>query len=248
MYLLYIDESGTPDLKKDPTLSPNGNNTRYFILGAVMIHVSELEIIEQKFDIIKKHFFKNIFDEIKYSLKSKHLIVGKSVKEYREKLYTCIGNSNLHVFGVQQDKYFSYEQGLVTSKDDSYLMSFQHMLSLVNSHFFRNNLRQPVTVFIDTINDSHDLKIYKAYKVALENQSIFRNFDKKKFSPTINFVNSKYTCGLQIADLISGAFWRGMEIRDKNFASTIKKRMPCSDNGDPVDYGYKLCTDWLIKK
>lgn len=246
MYLLYIDESGTADLKKNSTPSPSGNNTLYFTLGAALIHVRELEKIEVQFSEIKEKFFKDPYDEIKYSIKSEKLKTGLSVKDFRNDVYTCISNSATTIFGVQQNKFFCYEQGLVTSKDDTYLMSFQHLLSIVNSHVFRRKITDPIITFIDTINNTHDLKVYKAYQTALENESIFKNFDKKKFSPTINFVNSKFTCGLQVADLISGAFWRGLEIDDKKFATKIKNRIPCSDDGNPIGYGYKICADWLI--
>lgn len=248
MYLLYIDESGTPDLKKDPERSPNGNNTLFFVLGAVLIHARTLEEIEFEFQKIRNKYFKDKFTEIKYSIKAEKLITGRNIKGYRENIFTTIGNSNISTFGVQQNKHFSFSEGLVSSKDDIYLMSFQHLLSLINTHVFRKQIKDPITVFIDSINHDHDLKIYKAYRLALENQSIFKNFDKQKFSPTINFANSKFTCGLQLADLVSGALWRGLEIGDKQYSKSIKKRFPCADNGNPLDYGYKICTDWLIRK
>lgn len=245
MYLLFIDESGTPELKK--TTTPDGNSL-FFVLGAAFIHVKELERLEVKLQAIKKQFFKDIFTEIKYSIRAEKLISGMSISSFRETVYKCISEANITFFGVQQNKHFCWKEGLITSKDDTYLMSFQHLISLVNSHMFRKRIKDPITVFIDAMDDSHDLKVYKAYKYALENESLFKNFDKSRFSPSINFVKSKFTLGLQVADLVAGALWRGLETGDKSYSSTLKKSFPSSDNGNPLGYGYKVCTDWIAKK
>ena len=90
--------------------------------------------------------------------------------------------------------------------------------------------------------------MYLAYKQALQNESLFPNFDKSIFSPSINFAISKFTVGLQIADLVSGSLWRGHEAKDNSFSTIIKKRFPSADNGIPLNYGYKICSEWLINK
>ena len=65
MYLLYIDDSGTCELKKDSNYSIDGGNTRCFVLGGVLIKAHELNKIEPKIDEIRTGCLKNKFDEIK---------------------------------------------------------------------------------------------------------------------------------------------------------------------------------------
>lgn len=248
MYLLYIDEAGTTSLKKDGTPSPDGGNTLYFVLGAVLINARELEKIEDQFESIKKIYFKDSLTEIKFSIKANLMNPGTSISSYRKEAYQQIAQSSVTLFGVGQNKYSCYSDGLIKSKDDTYQLAFQNLVALINAHMFKNKIKDPITVFIDSINEAHDTKMFIAYKQALHNESLFPNFDKSIFSPSLNFAISKFTVGLQIADLVAGSLWRGLEAEDKTYSTIIKKRFPASDNGNPLNYGYKICSEWLIKK
>lgn len=247
MYLLYIDETGTTKLKKDCEPSPDGDNSLYFVLGASLIRARELENIESKFDIIKNTFFKDRLTEIKYSRSAKLFKNETGTTDYRKTVFECISQSAHTLFGVGLNKYKCYEAEVIKSKDDTYLMAFQHFISLINGYMYRSKIKESITVFIDSVDRAHDTKIYYAYKEALKNDSLFPNFDKSIFSPSLNFADSKFTVGLQIADVVSGALWRALEKKDKTYSQMIKKKFPSSDNGNPLGYGYKICEEWLFK-
>lgn len=248
MYLLFIDESGTTDLKKENVVSPLGGNTLYFTLGAVLLNARQLEAFETTFELLRRKYFKKEFTEIKYSVQSKKMKNGVSIKEYRSDVYKQIAKSSVTLFGVGMNKFSRYEDDTITSRDDTYQLAFQHLIQLINAHVVRKKLKEPITVFIDSIDDSHDTKMYQAYKLALKNKSLMPNFDKSIFSPSLNFAISKFTVGLQIADLVAGSLWRGLEAKDKSYSNMIKKRFPASDNGNPYNYGYVTCSNWKITK
>ncbi|ODA17982.1 hypothetical protein A5N86_06940 [Geobacillus thermoleovorans] len=247
MYLLYIDESGNTKTKKDPVPSPDGGNSLYFVLGAVLIHARSLEKIERQLWPLKETFLKNPWDELKFSIELNKLRNDKKRDEYRIKLCEFISKANLTLFAVGVNKHVLFQQGVIASKDDTYHLAFQHLVSLINGYMIRNKIKDPITVFIDHINEANDEKIYRAYKQALENESLFPNFDKSIFSPSINFAISKFTLGLQLSDLVVGSIWRSLEAGDKRFAKLIKNKFPSSDDGNPLNYGYKVCDTWLIK-
>ncbi|MBA4493429.1 DUF3800 domain-containing protein [Paenactinomyces guangxiensis] len=238
-------------MKNDQDPSLNGGNTLYFVLGAVLIKARSLEKIEKDVEKIKQKYFKSQFQEVKYSLKNgvfKKDLGSPSliINQYRNEAFSCISRSDLTLFEVGQNKYECKQKGLIQSKDDTYYLSFQHLVSIINSHMHRYRIKDPVTVFINSIDDPHDEKMYKSYKKALENESLFPNFDKTIFSPSLNFAKSKFTIGLQLADLVAGSLWRALEGKDKTYSTIIKKKFPSSHDGNPMKYGYVNCSEWLI--
>lgn len=249
MYILYIDESGTTDIKHDDKRSSNGDDqSLFFVLGAALIHARQLEKIEVDFtSLIKKKYFIDELTELKYSMGAKYLKQGKRVDHYRQSTYDLIARSDLTLFGAQVNKFRMHENGCIQNPDDTYLLAFQHLVSAINGHMFTSKVSDPIVVIIDSIDRKHDRKVFKAYRQALLNEELFPNFDKSIFSPSINFGVSEFTIGLQISDMVAGALWRGLELEKKDFSITIKGRFPSSDSGNPLGYGYINCDKWLIK-
>jgi hypothetical protein len=247
MYLVYIDESGTTDLKLDKEPSPDGNKSLYFVLGAVFIHVRQLENIERAFSKLKREFFIDELTEIKYSMPAKYLKQGKHVEQYRTAAYKLIANSDLTLFGAHVNKYVGHAKGIIKKPDDTYLLAFQHLVAAINAYMYTSRLSEPIVVFADAMDRKHDRQVYQAYKRALLNEQLYPNFDKSIFSPSINFGSSQFTIGLQISDLVAGALWRGLELNKKDYSRMIKTKFPSSDNGDPIGYGYVRCDYWLEK-
>ena len=73
MYLLYIDDSGTCELKKNASYSVNGGNTRCFVLGGILIKAHELNRVEEEISNIKTDCLKGDFTEIKHSINGSNL-------------------------------------------------------------------------------------------------------------------------------------------------------------------------------
>ena len=222
MYLLYIDDSGTCELKKDSNYSIDGGNTRCFILGGILIKAHELNRLEKNVDEIRTGCLKNKFDEIKYSTNSRQLNCAISCDKdsdrncFKTNIAKLINNTNCIVFATIQDKYFTTSNNIVKNKNDIYKLCFEHLLKSVNTFMYNNKIQEDTIVFIDKKDsgNSKDLLIYKAYKEALANKKIYKSFSNNIFSPTINVVYSQYTTGAQLADFVAGSVWNFYENAD----------------------------------
>ncbi|UOY92870.1 DUF3800 domain-containing protein [Ectobacillus sp. JY-23] len=246
MYLLYIDDAGTNTLKKDKEPSTDGGNTLYFVLGGVLLKPTSLESLENKFHDIKAKYFKDVFMEIKYSLKKQSFKPEhkENISLYRNEIYNCLAESDCILFACGQNKYVTYTNNVAKDKHSIYKLNFQHLLYLINSFLFVNKIHEPIIVFIDTKDKHQDEVIFKAYKEALSDNTVFRNFDTTVFSPTINVVVSRYTIGAQLADIVAGAMWRSLESKDRTFSKILQKRFYATETGDIIGYGYSNCNEW----
>lgn len=243
MYLLYIDESGTKDLHRGE--NNKEGNSEYFIMGAVLIKAEDLSDIEEKIQNLKSTYLKYPYLELKSTVKSKALKNDKDKDEFLDNIYQTIATSNCNCFGAQVHKPPLQEKRVLENRDQIYKICFLHILSAVNSYLKHENINESVTVFIDRVDAVNNKKVYIAYKEALESKSIdFIGFDKKHFSPSINFVDSEFTIGVQIADVIAGALWRGVEKNKKTYSKMLLPRFPRDNNQKYVGYSYQNCEEW----
>lgn len=219
MYLLYIDDSGTCELKHDETFSVDGGNTRCFVLGGILIKAHELNKVESNIQNIKNQCFKDNFEEIKYSVRGNILncdiTCDKSIDKdcYKKNIANLINNIDCTVFAAVQDKYFTTSKEIVKNKDDIYRLCFEYILKSVDTYMYQNNIQEDTIVFIDKKDSGNhkDTLIYNAYKQALANTKIYKSFSNNIFAPTINIVYSRYTIGSQLADFVAGSVWNFFE-------------------------------------
>lgn len=219
MYLLYIDDSGNCDLKKENTFSVNGGNSRCFVLGGILIKAHELNQIENEIFNIKNDCFKDKLEEIKFSIKSNILNCQSSCDKFvdkhcfKMKMANFLNNVNCTVFATVQDKYYTTTNNIVKNKDDVYKLCFEHILKSVDTFMYNNKIQEDTVVFIDKkdTGDHRDTLIYKAYKEALTNNKIYKSFCNNIFAPTLNVVYSRYTTGAQLADFVAGSVWSFFE-------------------------------------
>lgn len=243
MYLLYIDESGTKDLHRGD--QNKEGNSEYFVMAAVLIKAEELSDIEKQIIAIKTDYLKEPLQEVKSTIKTKQLNDYKKRVDFLDEIHHAIANSNCYCFGAQIHKPSLQSKNLLKNKDEIYKMCFTHLLSAVNSFLRYNNIKESVTVLIDRIDPQHNKKVYMAYKESLESKAVdFVGFDDKHFSPSINFVDSEFTIGVQLADLVAGALWRGVEKKKKDYARLLLKRFPVDKNNNYLGFSYQNCKNW----
>ena len=243
MYLLYIDESGTKDLHRGE--NNKEGNSEYFVMGAVLIKAEDLSDIEEEIQDIKSTYLKDPYQELKSTVKAKSLKNNTNRDDFLNSIHQAIVSSNCFCFGAQVHKPTLQKHGILENRDQIYKICFLHILSAVNSYLKHENINESVTVFIDRVDAANNKKVYLAYKEALESKSIdFIGFDKKHFSPSINFVDSEFTIGVQIADLIAGALWRGVEKSKKTYSRMLLPRFPRDNNQKYVGYSYQNCEEW----
>lgn len=243
MYLLYIDESGTKDLHRGE--NNKEGNSEYFVMGAVLIKAEDLSDIEEKIQNLKSTYLKDPYLELKSTAKSKTLKSNKNKDDFLDNIHQTIATSNCCCFGAQVHKPSLQKKGVLENRDQIYKICFLHILSAVNSYLKHEKINESVTIFIDRVDAVNNKKVYIAYKEALKSKSIdFIGFDKKRFSPSINFVDSEFTIGVQIADVIAGALWRGVEKNKKTYSKMLLPRFPRDNNQKYVGYSYQNCEEW----
>ena len=219
MYLLYIDDAGTIDLKKDESCALTGGNTRFFVLGAILIKANELNKVEPIFQNLKIKCLSDEFAELKHSQSKKLNCINSCQKETIDKdchkkiVATQIAATDCVTFAITIDKYSLYQKKSISNKDDIYKICFETLLSYVDLFMYENKISESTICFIDHKNDgtAKDDMIYKKYQEVTHNPKIFRSFKNKIFSPTINIVNSRYTLGCQLADFVAGSTWKALE-------------------------------------
>lgn len=260
MYLLYIDDSGTCELKKDNTYNINGGNSRYFVLGGILIKAHELNRIETEISNIKNKCFKNNLEEIKHSINSSKLncilSCDKSVDKYcyKKVIATQLSNIDCNIFATIQDKYYTTVNQIVKNKDDIYRLCFENIFKSVDTFMYNNQIQEDTIVLIDKKDsgDHKDLLIYNAYKQALLNHKVYKSFDNNIFCPSLNIVYSKYTLGTQLADFIAGSVWSFYENSDNKEKQEIAKSITkiygskvYSHNNQKLGFGFSICKEFL---
>lgn len=262
MYLLYIDDSGTSELKKNNTYSLVGGNSKYFVLGAILIKAHDLNAAQPLIDNFRRKCLKNELDEIKYSPENKTLNCVKGCKYaklnkdcYRSEIANMIIQIPCLIFASIQNKYNTTLNKVVQSKHDIYKLSFEHLLKIVDSYMCDIQSKDDVIVFIDHKDNrtNTDDVICQAYKDALKNKNIFKSFGNKIFAPSINVVSSRHTVGVQLADFIAGSIWKFYETKNdkekhdmareitQQFAPLIYK------NEKGIQKSLTYCKEWFYK-
>lgn len=260
MYLLYIDDSGSCDLKKDELCMKNGGtNSRYFVLGSILIKAHELNKIEPQLEYIRTFCLGNNSHELKHSVKAQNMQClmnchkdKADINCYKKNIANIINSSDCTVFVAYQDKYLNTKNKLVKSKNDIYRLSFEHLLKSVDEFMYNNGVMEDVIVFIDKKDGGSDKDklIYESYKKALTNKKIFKAFNNTIFSPTINVVYSQFTSGCQLADFIAGSVWNFLENKGntevqerlKEFTKTYSSKVYQKDG---KLLGYRRCDNFL---
>lgn len=260
MYLLYIDDSGSCDLKNDENLVLSGGNTRYFVLGAILIKADELCKTEYSTNLnFKKKCLQDEYSELKFSISKQQLNCRIECDKsdgrecFKHKILELIESCNCKIFTCWQDKYFTTTNKIIRNPKDVYKLSFQHILKLVDTFLFEEKINEPVVVFIDKkdAGDSKDRVIFQAYKEALQNNTIFRAFSNTLFYPSINIVYSKYSLGAQLADFVAGSTWRALESKENEEVHKnslfITKRLGLKMYRDSKNKlrGHMDCKSWL---
>lgn len=260
MYLLYIDDSGNCDLKKDKNYMKNGGtNSRIFVLGSILIKAEELNRIEPQIEYLRNFCLGNNLQEIKHSVKAHRMkcIMNchkntADVPCYKRNVANIINSCDCTVFVAYQDKYINTTKKIVSSKNDIYRLSFEHLLKVVDDYMYHNKINDSVIVFIDKKDGGNekDALIYKSYKLALANKKIFKAFDNTIFSPTINIVYSQFTSGCQLADFVAGSVWNYLENRgnlekQKELLEFTKMYSNKVYRRDGKLIGYRYCNNFL---
>ncbi|WP_180375874.1 DUF3800 domain-containing protein [Ligilactobacillus salivarius] len=243
MSILYIDESGTDALKKSTDIREG--NSKYFIMAGILIETKDLEDAFYRFDAIKDKYFKDKVFELKSSFKNLHFKEEYSKFNQNElkqtiktEVYSAIQETNCLLFGVQINKVPLCDKGILKNKNETYHLAFLNILRAVLNYKKSHANDDNIIIILDSREKQHNKRMYKLYREAIEQHSEqLKGFNSKDFSPTLNFVDSSYTFGVQLADFVAGALWRGVEKDDKKYSRMLKEKFP-TNNGEFVKFSY----------
>lgn len=238
MYLLYVDDSG-----KSHPLKKKTKDTSIFGLGAYLVHVNDMPGTEITLKTAKKRCYKDTFEELKFSKdieafkcfknpdikckKSKDAAI--SIKDcHRNEIYPLISE-------IKGDFFYTYlDKKDFTGKPENveryfYKRLFEDLLKLVFNHLRRLKINEPIVIFVDNKNKVNHI-IQDVYNEIIAGNAL-TSFKKYNIFPsTINICNSKYTVGIQVADLVAGALTHSYEKNKKEHAKSIAHKFP-NDNG-----------------
>ncbi len=188
--LVFIDESGHPH-PNDPTTRP--------VLAAVCFPESESRTIGRLLFGIKRSLLGN--ERAGKELKANHLLNSRTfnrrpeLRELVEEVFDQIQNLNITIFAVVMEK-----PETVISRDDDYLpRQYRYILQRVNALLAGE--QSMAFVLIDGDGSQYgglSAKLERYLNRFHEGQSMTNVVD------TPYFVDSRYTMGIQLADMVAG--------------------------------------------
>lgn len=191
--LVYIDESGFPDLR-DNTTNP--------VLAAVCIPEQAHRKLSREFYKIKSTFFRNPNRELKATkLLSPNVFQNRpDDRELVERVFELIGESGLAVFAAimaHPKQRPDLPAGFIPN---------QYRFLLQRIHLYMSESIKPGDMAILIFDGDGTAGIKGGLGPGISNY-LFRSLEGQSFSTILTsplFVDSEITAGIQIADLIAG--------------------------------------------
>jgi len=204
VYFFYIDESGTPE-----STDASG---RFFVVCATVFHNSHWMDLYRRVEGLKKHFFPKTFSHHESETKGADLVSERDIKNkfkrnFVHQLLNIHDSFNLPIFFVVIDKYKS-------KKPCQYIWLYPLCIQYleISIHSFLEDLGGDHTgiLILDEISSQRTLKHSKEHL-----SYRFGNPQGKQHSrivETLFFSNSRYSPGIQMADLFAAIVRRQEEI------------------------------------
>jgi hypothetical protein len=243
MYLLFLDESGTPPTK----FKAEGN---YFVLGGVAIHAYSLKRIEFKFHSLLNKY--KVTGEIKWKFfgSSPHkkedslAFLSQNLKDQlRLELFELISEHSIFYSVVLGGDFYKeqahptiaslFKEQIEPSVEDIYHHAYAEVFSQFNE-FLKSNLS------IGMINIDHRMNANDE-KLRLKHHELMKK--RSRIINSINFMPSHLSVGLQLADLIAGSFYRNYQSKDSYFMNKLlfnKKPLLMKEEGVYLSSGEQL--------
>ena len=204
MYFFYIDESGTPE-STDPS-------SRFFVVCATAFHNSNWLDLYKRVEGLKKQFFPKTFSYHESEIKGADLASEQDVKNrikrnFVHQLINIYSSFNLPVFLVVIDKSKSRKSCQYTWL---YPLCIQYLQ--ISIHSFLEDLGNDHRgiLILDEINPKRTLRHSKeqlSYRFGNPQGKLY-----DRIVETLFFVDSRYSPGIQMADLFAAIVRRQEEI------------------------------------
>ena len=235
MYILYIDESGTPDPVSN---TKNNGCSNTFVVGGILIEAKYIQQLENDFYLLKENFLTNPLLELKYNTKKENIKIGYNKETLRLGVFEYIKNTTIpfQIICLSLDKHnFIKKAPINQTKDTIYSYAFQALLENVNLEL--NNLSDICLGILDSRDKKDNKILYYSYINLIKKDSEFE--DSKDFShllPSIAFSDSAFCLNLCVADFCCASVFQLDEYNHPLYFEMIKNKFKNCD-GEINDYG-----------
>lgn len=226
MYLLYIDESGSTT---DPT-------QQHFVLSGIAVFERDTHWIEQSMNEIANRFLPTSPYDLE--LHGSPMRSGKS--EWREfpmaeriqAICDClqiIKDKRIKIFASVIQQGYSSGQDTITECFEQIASRFDMFLARLHA---QGNTQRGITIFDKSSTEKSIQALARTFRQDGYTYGKIRNFSEVPL-----FLDSKSSCLIQLADLVSYAIYRKFEHQDEQFFNIIES---CFDTHNGKKHGLYL--------
>lgn len=235
MYLVYLDESGTP-LKQDPD--------PYFSLGGIVVCErnwksidNDVEYIKRKYNLTELHMRK-LYNKNKKVMNNEKSRPAKIINE----VYDVISRSPLTLFCMSIDKPKEFRR--TNDKADIENLAWDLLLNRLNISIDKMcrqySTEEFALLIMDETNQRDDLRIRDYVKELRESGTTYQNLNRLIEDPV--FTPSHWRNLVQLADAVvccSKFYIRGEDFFTMQFEK-IKDKFSKGANGSIINAGFKV--------
>lgn len=241
MYILFLDESGTPPANAR-------TQQKYFVIGGIIIPVGEWKSINDRLQGIKTR--RNVRGEVKWRYFAPHnddadnpmaemdFEERDSIRTEILKLITAVPSIKIiaSVASVQA----AYELPSVTCADDVYALAYKTLTE--RFQYFLQDLSKQTgdhecgMVVCDHRSTDSDRALRAHHHRLIGPRRMFTS-RYENFIETLFFAPSHLSTGIQLADIVAGSVWRRYEKDDPRYFNAIERSIRRGPAGQIDGYG-----------
>lgn len=241
MYLLFMDESGTPP-------KPEKAAGRYLVIGSVVVPEGAWHAIAKSYRSLKKEY--DVSGELKWKYWGRHNIEkGNELSklseddrnELRDKIISLIvSRKAIKIISCVTSVEAVYDRPSITDQNDIYHLTYKGVTERFQ-YYLQDASRvtgqsQYGMIISDHRMANDDKKLRARHHRLMDGKEEFTS-NYPNIVETIFFSPSEASIGLQLADMVAGAINRAYEHGDNRFARMLKPAFRASPTGEIVGYG-----------
>lgn len=243
MYLLFVDESGTPP-------KPDRPETSYFVIAGLVIPEDRWIGMRDKLDGLKRAL--KYHGEVKWRFFAPNnsdddnpMLQWDQVKRnlFRDRVFAIITETkSCKIIACVSEAPTAYGLGNVNSQDDLYLRTykpvterFQYLLQDITSTSGRDSLGM---IIADHRGRGDDERLRHQHERLLDGAANYTS-NYANFVEGLFFSPSHMSVGIQFVDMVAGAIWRAQSHKDRTWFNKLRPSFRASPTGK-ID-GYGMC-------
>lgn len=245
MYILFLDESGTPPASADVAAA---RGQKYFVIGGLTIPSAEWKTVAAKLHGLKTRL--QLHGELKWRFFSpgntdeenpmRDLPFSERDAIRKEALGIVTAVKSIRVIAAVTSLSAAFDIPSVNDADDIYCLTYKAVTERFQ-YYLQDMRRQTGTeqcgiVVCDHRGPESDRALRAHHQQLLARPGVYSS-RYENFVETIFFAPSHMSTGLQLADMVSGSVWRKYERNDARFYQLIELAVRKSPTGNVDGFG-----------